>query len=118
MIYQIKKDIYYDNYNKCYKKIIVISPTPDFSTEPYLKKITKLLHTEKISPYKEYNTCCEREICKYAFIDEYNNYLTINDLPHIFSLLTTNGFKIETEITKMMQNSSVKIKELVCFISK
>ena len=118
MIYQIKKDIYYDSYNKCYKKLIVISPTPNFSTEPYLQKITKLLHTEKISPYKINNNCCERENCKYAFIDEYNNYLTINDLPHLFSLLTTNGFKIETEITKMMQDSSVKIKELICFISK
>jgi hypothetical protein len=117
MIYQIKKVVHYDSYNKWYDNIITISPTPDFTTELYLKKITKLIHIEKLSPFKGHHKDNHKDICHYAFINNCHELSTIDDIPTIFSLLIANGFKIETDITKMLQDSSVKIKDLICIIS-
>ena len=41
----------------------------------------------------------------------------MNEIADLFSFLTTNGYTIDTEITKMMMQGTEKIDKLICFIS-
>ena len=121
-MYQLTSEVYLDKYNECYKKIIVIKPPPQ---EECLKKITKLTQTEKLSLFKDRSPCCSENNCKYIVCNptiKQNNcfceFLCVQDIHLLFSYLMKHGFKINTDITKIMQKSEVKIKNLICFISK
>ena len=116
-MYILKKEVYLDRYNECYKHIIVISPKP---TDPALIKITKLTNREKLSPFQQTSPCCPEEQCYYVVMNPKNpcEFLCIDQLTLLFNYLFSNGFKIDTSVTKVMQNSSVKIDNLICFISK
>lgn len=115
-MYILKKEVYLDHYNKCYKHIIVISPKP---TEKALLEISKLVHREKLSPFQQISPCCPEEQCYYILLHpKTREFLCINQITILFNYLFENGFKIDTSVTEVMQQSSVKIKDLICFISK
>ena len=44
--------------------------------------------------------------------------ITGQDGTYLAEFLIEKGYKIDTEITKMLQQSSEKINNLICFISK
>jgi hypothetical protein len=59
--------------------------------------------------------CCNVLITK---INNKHDLMCIDELPTLFQFLVTNGFTIDTSITKMMQNSNVKLSnDLICFFS-
>lgn len=116
-MYQITSEIYLDRRDKCYKKIVAISPKP---TELALQSITKLIHREKLSPFQEISPCCPYDPCMYAVVDPKDKcqLMCINDITLLFGYLKLKGFKVNTDITKIMQDSTVQIPNLICFISK
>jgi len=116
-MYVIKKEVYLDKYNECYKNVLVISPKPK---ESALQQITRLTNREKLSPFQQRSPCCSEEQCYYIILNPINKceFLCIEQITLLFNYLFMNGFKIDTSITKMMQKSDVKIDNLLCFISK
>jgi hypothetical protein len=116
-MYILKKEVYLDKYNKCYKHIIVISPPPK---EKALLDISKLVNREKLSPFQELLPCCPEEQCYYVILNPTNKceFLCIDQITLLFNYLFMKGFKIDTSVTKVMQQSSVKIDNLICFITK
>jgi hypothetical protein len=59
--------------------------------------------------------CCNPLITS---IRDKNHLMCIDEIPSLFEFLLTNGFKIDTSITKMMQASNVKLSnDLICFFS-
>ena len=46
-----------------------------------------------------------------------NELLCMNEIADLFSFLTTNGYTIDTEITKMMMQGTEKIDKLIGVIS-
>ena len=44
--------------------------------------------------------------------------LCVNQINLLFNYLLSNGYSIDTSVTKIMQDSDVKIQNLICFISK
>lgn len=118
-MYQISSEVYLDKYNECYKNILVITPPP-LPKDKALIKITKQLRREKLSPFEENSPCCYKNNCITAFknIDHCGDLLTVDDISILFGYLIKHKYKINTEITKMMQQSQVVIPNLICFISK
>ena len=116
-MYQITGEVYLDRFNECYKKIIVIFPKP---TDASLNSIIKLIKREKLSPFQERSNCCPLDNCIYAFTYPNNKceLMCVNDIAILFGYLTANGFIINTDVTKVMQDSTVKIPNLICFIQK
>jgi hypothetical protein len=116
-MYLIKSEVYLDKTNNCYKKILVISPSPQ--NDPYLLSITKLVNREKLSPYKQPEQCCSLPNCFYAFVNPCNKceLLCVDQIAILFSELSKN-YSINTNLTEIMQNSDVKINNLICFIEK
>ena len=115
-MYQIKSEVYLDKFNECYKKIITIHPKPKNNK---LNSMIKTISREKLSPFQENSTCCAQSKCIYAFINPSCKceLLCIDDIAILFNFLLSNGFKINTDITKIMLKSDVRIPNLICFIS-
>lgn len=104
-----------DNYEKCYRNILVVNTKP---TGP-LSTIVKLINPPKLSPFQVDSKCCPQQKCVYAITDLENKheFMCVNDIPKLFTFLVENGYTIDTSITKMMQNSTVKMdNSLLCFI--
>jgi len=112
-MYQISSEAYLDKFNECYKNIVVISPKPN---DPSLNSITRAISREKLSPFQEISPCCPLDRCIYAFVHPNRcELLCVNDIAILFGFLTTNGYTINTDLTKIMQDSDVK--NLICFIT-
>jgi hypothetical protein len=47
------------------------------------------------------------------------NLMTANEIPNLFSFLLSNGYKIDTSLTKMMNNSNIQIdtNNIIAFIT-
>ena len=117
-MFQLKTEIYLDKHEKCYKKIITIDPVPD---DPKIKKILRQIRKEKLSPFDEPSDCCSTTSgCMSAFIEPTCNcnLLCIDKIGTLFSYLVTNGYKINTSVTKIMLKGNARIPNLICFIEK
>jgi hypothetical protein len=120
--------VFLDTFNQCYKNIIVINLPP----EGPLGKIVGTLKMPPLSPFNVYGPCCNRiryNDCSLALFSLQScngvgnvrgNYLMNDDeIPDLFSFLLSNGYKIDTSLTKMMNQSEVKINDnkILCFIT-
>jgi hypothetical protein len=116
-IFKISKYIHLDKFNGCYEKVLIINKDPeDIKLKPYLKTVRR----EKLSPFKFNNCCSNQPHCIKAFINpSTQNLLNIEDMDVLFTLLTDNDYKIEYEMTKMVnENTNHSNKDLICYISK
>jgi hypothetical protein len=113
--YTISSQPYYDCNNECYKNILTINNKPK-----ELSTIVKKIHMPLLSPFTQSTSCCPVPNCVYALFKVHNNceLMTPDDIPELFNFLINNNYKIDTAITKMMNNSEVKMtNKLVCFIT-
>ena len=107
--YAIFSQPYYDAYEQKYKNILTINKKP----EGPLRQITKQIKFYPLSPFKR----TDREQCGYAFCLEGNRLATTNEIPDLFSFLMTNGYTIDTPITKMLNESDVRINDNVKLVA-
>ena len=127
-MYSLVSVPYYDHHTQCYKKVIKLNKMPP--TDSPLNQIIKNVGPIKLSPFQtdsafsgcnggcgcgNLSQCCNVLITK---VNDKHDLMCIDELPTLFQFLVTNGFTIDTSITKMMQNSNVKLSnDLICFFS-
>ena len=128
--YMLSTRVFLDTFNQCYRNIVVINLPP----EGPLGKIVRRLQIPPLSPFNVPGPCCNRigfKDCALALfsIRGFNgigigsgrgNCLMYDDeIPDLFSFLLSNGYKIDTSLTKMMNQSEVKINDnkILCFIT-
>jgi hypothetical protein len=113
--YQLRAVVYLDKQNECYKKIVIINQKP----QGPLQSLVRSLHIPKPSPFKTPSNCCPSPYCHQAIMHpiKTKELLCMNEIADLFSYLTTNGYTIDTEITKIMLQGTEKIDKLICFIS-
>ncbi len=113
-MYALYKITFYDKHNQCYKNIIQINSKP---LGPLQNRIQKI-HLPKLSPFKTNDLCCNENRCVYAIINNNKELMSIDELPKLFEFLVLNNYKIDTSVTKMMNQSKVQLsRPLICFIS-
>ena len=116
VLYTISTQSFYDEIKQCYKKILTINTKP-LGT---LKNLVKQINPPKLSPFKQSSYCCQESKCIYAIMNptNTNELLCIDDIPELFSFVSTHPeYSIDTNITNMMNNSDVKMNnKLLCFI--
>lgn len=138
LMYSLVSVPYYDHHDQCYKKVIKLNKMPPADSP--LNQIIKNVGAIKLSPFQTDSTfsgfnsgsgcgcgcgsgcgcgnlsqCCNVLITK---INDKHDLMCVDELPLLFEFLLTNGFTIDTSITKMMQNSNVKLSnDLICFFS-
>jgi hypothetical protein len=133
-MYSLVSVPYYDHLTQCYKKVIKINPAPPPNSP--LNTIVKRVGPIRLSPFQvdsAFSGCggggggscggCSSNLaqsCNLLITSINNNphLMCIDEIPSLFEFLLTNGFKIDTSITKMMQASNVKLSnDLICFFS-
>ena len=114
--YQLSSYIYLDTYNECYKKIVIINQNPGNPLQTLVKRIPN----RKPSAFKGNSNCCPVPSCIFAILNpmDTSTLLCVQDIANLFSFLSTNGYTIQHDLTKMMQDSTEKIDKLICYISK
>jgi hypothetical protein len=115
-IYMLTSQPYYCSINQCYRQILVLNQKP---TGP-LYQISKRINPPKLSPFKEISVCCNQPTCIWAIKSPDNkcDLMCVEELPMLFQFLMNNGYIIDTSITKMMNESSVKLNNpMICYIS-
>jgi len=120
---------YLDNYNECYKNIVTLNKVPQGPLANFVRRITP----PRLSYFKTYNTPCDPiKSCCLALSREINdtcqlntgcnNLLVVDDVPDLISYLVENGYKIDTSVTKMFNQSDIRFQtnnanKLICFIT-
>ena len=126
-MYTLTSQPYLDRVNQCYTNIIMINRVPEGPLHPFVQRV----HLTPLSPFQCYQNGCEPlQKCGLALINighnvssayrnKCNSWMTPNEILDLFSFLLSNGYRIDTSITKMMNNSDIKLtnKNILCFFS-
>jgi hypothetical protein len=122
---------YLDQYNQCYKNIVTINLLPQGPLEAIVRKVT----FPPLSEFKQPGPCSPLKTCGLALISlgrcntNFNSnsnccsdLMVVDEVPTLFSFLVSNGYSIDTSITKMLNDSDIRFdtntgNKLICFIT-
>lgn len=119
---------YLDTYNKCYKNIVVVNLQP-------MGPLSNLVRFVKFPPLSEfkYNGPCDTvKQCGYALMSlrgcqmgcgkNGSDLMVTDEVPDLISYLVSNGYSVDTSITKMFNASEIRFdtnigNKLICFVT-
>lgn len=115
---------YLDRINQCYKNIITINLVPQGPLAQFVRKV----QFPPLSEFKHSGPCSHINNCGLAFISFNhhnscaNNLMVVDEFPNLVSFLLSNGYSIDTSITKMLNTSDIKFQtenanNLLCFVT-
>jgi hypothetical protein len=114
--YVLYSQPYLDKTNEHYKNIVTINLLPIGPLSNFIQKI----YLNPLSKFKEPRT---GQKCAFALKSLYSSKLMIVDeVPDLFGFLLSNGYTIDTRITKMMNQSDIRFQtenanQIICFIT-
>ena len=135
--YVLYSQPFLDTYNQCYKNIVTINLLPEGPLRPFVQKVA----FPSLSTFKQFSSPCNpTQTCGLALKSIHNNaimygsrfggcnsnrcgaFMSVNEIPDLFAFLLSNGYKIDTSLTKMINTSQVQFKpnnenEIICFFS-
>lgn len=113
--FTITSQPFYDEYNQCYKNIMMINVEP----QGPLRRLVRRIKLPKLSPFQREGPCNPIAKCGLA-LQELNypgcnksgcNLMTPNEIPNLISFLQSNGYQFETQITNMLNQSEIKLTD-------
>ena len=113
---------YLDTYNQCYKNIVVVN----FPPQGPLANLVVRVNFPPLSEFKQPGPCTPLKQCGLALVSldgQFNNGLMdVNEVPNLISFLVSNGYTVDTSITKMFNDSEISFNantgnKLICFIT-
>jgi len=109
-----------NNYNNnCYKNIVTVNVLPKGPLANIIRKV-------KLNPLSEFKEPrfqkCALGLLSIRDCNNYGNLMCADEIPELFSFLLENGYKIDTSITKMINNNNISFhsenaNKLVCFVT-
>lgn len=117
-MHAIYSTAYLDRLSKCYYNILVVSPTPMGN----LRNMTKQIQLPNLTGVTNCGNCPPSSECMYAFLSINNptELMQLIELPSLFSELQTNGYTVNSDLTKMLIKTGITQtnKTLLCYIVK
>ena len=120
---------YLDTYNQCYKNIVVTNLLP----QGPLCNIVRRVNFPPLSEFKHPGPCTPLKLCGYALMSltgcnigcnnkTGENLMVVDEVPDLISYLVSNGYKVDTSITKMLNSSEIRFdtntgNKLTCVIT-
>ena len=102
-----------NTFHKTYQNIITLSSMPDGP----LADLVATTSTSKLSPFQQLNSIssnpsnCLYVLSRYptsgSSIKNAEHFMGNDDIPSIFSYLHSNGYEVDTQLTKMLFKSDV-----------
>ena len=117
-----------DTYNQCYKNIVTINLMP----QGPLAQLVRRVQFPPLSQFKQPGPCSRINNCGLALttLNTFNNscnkngsnLMIVDEVPNLMSFLLTNGYEINTSITKMLNNSDIRFEtensnKLICVVT-
>jgi hypothetical protein len=122
-----------DTYNQCYKNIVTINLMP----QGPLAQIVRRVQFPPLSTFKQPGPCSRINNCGLALITlngffynnsynccnkNYSNLMVVDEVPGLMSYLLSNGYTINTSITKMLNTSDIRFEtenanKIICVIT-
>jgi len=122
--FTITSQPFYDQYNQCYKNIMMINVEP----QGPLRRLVRRTKLPRLSPFQREGPCNPIQQCGLAIQSlrgvglnyghsvckntKYNSGCDLmipDEIPDLISFLTENGYQIETQITNMLAQSDIKL---------
>lgn len=119
---------YLDTYNQCYKNIVVVNLKP----QGPLGELVRFVKFPPLSEFKYPAPCSPLKDCGLAVISLSgcsgncgkfgSDLMVIDEVPDLISYLVSNGYTVDTSITKMFNNSDIRFdtntgNKLICFVT-
>ena len=119
---------YLDTYNQCYKNIVVVNLKP----QGPLANLVRFVKFPPLSEFKQPGPCSPLKDCGYAIMSLENcntgcgkfgsDLMVVDEVPNLISYLVSNGYSVDTSITKMFNQSDIRVdtntgNTLICFIT-
>jgi hypothetical protein len=117
--FTITSSPYYDRCSQQYQNILMLNVEP----EGPLRAFVRRLQLPRLTPFQTDRSEVKCGLVLTNFLNNQNNnqnkngLMTPNDIPDLYSFLTSNGYQIDTQLTNMMNQSQVKLtpgKQIVC----
>jgi hypothetical protein len=106
--FTITSQPFYEEYNQCYKNILMVNAEPDGP----IRKIVRRIKLPKLSPFQTEGPCNPIPQCGLALQSLHGygcNLMTPDELPDLITFLIQNGYQIETQLTNMLNQSDIKL---------
>lgn len=116
--FTITSQPFYDQYNQCYKNILMVNVEP----KGPLRKFVRRIQLPKLSPFYQEGPCNPIPKCGLALQQigssccssslsscSSSSLMTPNEIPDLITFLLANGYQLETQLTTMLNQSEVKI---------
>ena len=102
----ISSQVHYDSFKQCYMRIFTIDRQP----KGPLASMTRALNSSKLSPFQENSPCCNNDFsCVRAIYSNATGELyDMREQSVLITFILQNGYTIDTELTKLLQNNRVK----------
>lgn len=119
---------YLDSYNQCYKNIVVVNLMP----QGPLAELVRFVKFPRLSEFKTSTPCSPIKDCGFALmsLDSCSigcgkfgsDLMVVDEVPNLISYLVSNGYTVDTSITKMFNASDIRFdtnigNKLICFIT-
>lgn len=118
---------YLDRINQCYKNIVAVSCFPKGPIGKYVKKIQFPI----LSEFKVQSTPCNKidrcglvlqSISNNNCCKNGSNLMSVDEVPELMCFLMSNGYKIDTSLTKMFNASDIRFNtnnsnKLISFVT-
>lgn len=110
-----------DTYNQCYKNIVVVNSPP----RGPLAELVKFIKFPLLSEFKQQGPCSKIKQCGYALMSlggGCENLMIVDEVPDLISYLISNGYTVDTSMTKMFNTSEIRFdtnigNKLICFVT-
>jgi len=115
---------YLDKYNQCYKNIVTINLIP----QGPLAQLVRRVQFPPLSEFKQPGPCSHIKNCGLALTTLntiYNNcseLMIVDEIPNLMSFLLSNGYTIDTSLTKMFNTSDIRFEtenanKIICLVT-
>ena len=124
--YALYSQPYLDRKCQCYKNIVTINLYPKGPLEKYVRQI----QFNPLSPFKQPGPCVSYNNCGLVLTSLSNNcynncggdLMIVDEVPNLIAFLMTNGYTVDTSITKMFNASDIRFNttnqnKLIAFIT-
>ncbi len=122
---------YYDDYTQCYRNIVTINLEPE---GPLAELVTRVnLRKPFQYGYIQENQCNKIKQCILGLMsfdaigmgccnNKCQNLMSVDEVPNLFSFLLSNGYTIDTSITRMLNESDIRFNtnigsKVICLIT-
>jgi len=123
--YVLYKQPFLDRFSQCYRNIVTINLIPQGPLRAFVGRA----EFPPLSSFKE--SFCNRRLCGLvlrSIRDGYGNgygngdgcsFMSVDEIPDLFAFLLSNGYIIDTQLTKMINKEQFQSseREIICFFS-